>query len=127
VQVHDGCSLDVQHLRDGPVVQRDELARTDEKSFAGRCERHAARGPHEQRYAQLALQLCDLATKRLLGDEHSRRGAGEVQLFGHGHEIPQRPHVELRTWGRAIHASRMLVADEEVLELPPRQSNSGRR
>ena len=64
--------------------------------------------------AELTVEVGDLATERLLDDEQARRRAGEVQHFGHGDELPQRPHVELRIGRRAIHASGMLVTDEHA-------------
>lgn len=65
------------------------------------------------------LELADVATDRLLGDEQAGRRPGEVELLRDRDEVPQRADVEIGVWDPAdrIHASPMLVEREQVLDL----------
>ena len=56
---------------------------------------HAAAVAVEQRRAELPFQHPDLLAQRGLRDEQPLRGAGEVQLLGHGDEVPQVPPVHI--------------------------------
>ena len=62
-----------------------------EQRLAGGSELDAARGPVEQRLAQLGLEAADLLRERRLRDVQPLGGAAEVPLLGHGDEVAQVP------------------------------------
>jgi len=51
--------------------------------------------PREQADVQHALELADLNRERRLGDVQAPSGVAEVQLLGHGDEVPQQPQVQV--------------------------------
>src|SRR4029078_7962025 len=110
-----------------PGVDGEELARLEEQSLAVGGEGHPPRRPVEERCSELRLELPDVAADRLLGDEQPLGGAGEAQLVGDRHEVPQRADVEVghleRTWG--IHNEVMLIAVDQVLDSGPLSREAG--
>ena len=64
-----------------------DAARTRRGLAPGRGQHDLARRAFDQRHAQLLLQQLDLPTQRRLGDVQHFRGAGEIALVGHSHEI----------------------------------------
>ncbi len=86
----------------GPTSSRiwswsvDQLPGPNQEPLPLRGEADPARGPHEERGVQALLEPSDVAADGLLGHEQPLRGAGEVQLLGHGHEVAQRADVDLR-------------------------------
>ncbi len=60
-----------------------------QQPFARQRQAHPALVPVEQPGANLLFQRPDLDRQRRLPDVEARRGTGEVQLFGNGHEVAQ--------------------------------------
>ncbi len=67
----------------------ERRARFVEEALADMRERHAAGLAHEQLGAEQRLQSLDLRAQRRRGDIQPRRRPGEMQLFGHGHEVSE--------------------------------------
>jgi hypothetical protein len=55
------------------------------------CESHTSAVALQELQAQLACEAADLLAQGWLRDEQALRGAREVELGGHGHEVPQMP------------------------------------
>ena len=100
-------------------MERDELPRANEEAFAFRGQRHAAGRPHEQRGPEPALQLADVATYGLLGNEQASRRTREVEFLGDRDEIADRSEIEVgfREASVYIHAPLMLVERDQVLDV----------
>jgi len=62
-----------------------------EKDRAGVRQRDVAPVAVQQRHAQLPLQFLNLDAERGLCDAQRFRGAAEVQMFGYGDKVSQKP------------------------------------
>lgn len=76
-------------------MQGEELGRPGHQPFPLRGERDPAGRSNEERHPELAFEPGDVATERLLGDVHAGCGPPEVQLLGHGEEVPEQPGVDV--------------------------------
>ena len=63
--------------------------RPRDQQLPGLGDRHPARGPLDQRDADLLLEPADLLRQRRLGDVLALGGAGEVALVGERDEVPE--------------------------------------
>ena len=59
------------------------------KSLAGFRQLNAMRGAVKQQGAEFLFEVLDLLTQRWLADADARRRTREVEILGHGQEIPQ--------------------------------------
>jgi hypothetical protein len=64
---------------------------------AGAGELDLAPVTPEQLGAQRSFQAADLLAEGRLRQVQALRGAGEVQLLGHGHEVPQIPEMGIHS------------------------------
>ena len=71
------------------VDRGQDLAAALEQHLAGGRELDAARGPVQQRLAELGLEAADLLRERRLRDVQALGGAAEVPLLGDGDEVAQ--------------------------------------
>ena len=74
-----------------PLGDRQQLTRVVEEPLAAHGEGDMPAVAHEQRAAELALELADLLGERRLADVEPRGGAAEVQLVGDRDEVPHQP------------------------------------
>ena len=97
--------------------RREDRPGVQEQRAPGIRQLDAARRPMEERRAQLVLELADLRAERLLRQVQPSRGAGEVQLLGHGDERAQVTQLEARA-----HAH--MMRDVEDARVAPTQGYS---
>jgi hypothetical protein len=76
-------------------VQGQELGRPGHQPLTLGSERDPARRSDEERHPELAFEPGDVATERLLGDVQAGCGPPEVQLLGHGEEVPEQPGIDV--------------------------------
>ena len=67
--------------------------RPRDQQLTGLGDRHPARGPLDERDADLLLEPADLLRQRRLGDVLALGGAGEVALVGERDEVPELPQI----------------------------------
>ncbi len=93
-----------------------------QQGLAGRREGDLAGGAHQQRDAELPLQLLDRPGERGLGHAEALGGAAEVQLLGDGDEVPELAYLHVTHTatvsiapGSVLHARRaQRLTDEQV-------------
>ena len=69
----------------------EDVFRLAQERAAGICQRDVMTAPIEQGDTNVLLKLANLLAERGLRGVQPGRGAREVQLFGHRHEVPQMP------------------------------------
>ena len=69
-----------------------------EHHLAGGCELDAARGPVQQRLAELGLEAADLLGEGRLRDVQALGGAAEVPFLGDGDEVAQLSQIHAATY-----------------------------
>lgn len=77
------------HRRNGDVPPVEHVADMGEERLAGGSEAGGGRLPHEQVGTEVPLEQADLLRQRRLRDVEPLGRSGEVQLLGHGHEVPE--------------------------------------
>ena len=84
-------------------------------------------GPGEQPHPEAILELAYGSAHCLLGDEQALGGPREAYLVGDRDEHPQGADIEVAVVDRcpSIHALRMLVAPQSVLDFAPLLSDAG--
>ena len=82
-------------LRRGLSGRAQQRFGSRQEHFAGLCEPGALRGAIQQPDAELLLEAPDLPAQRRLRDPQRRRGATEVPVFGHHHEVPDQSQVQV--------------------------------
>jgi hypothetical protein len=84
---------DREQLGVGRLDLGENPARTGDKQLARMCDRDVARGPLDEREAELVLEAPDLLGEGGLCDVLARRGPSETPLIGKGHEVSERPKI----------------------------------
>ena len=118
---------EVDDLLAGALDLAQDRLGVSEQGEPGLGRRDAARMAHQQRRAELALQLPDLEPQRGLGDADPFGGLGEALRLDHLHEVSQLAHVHraalrLRPAGREYTAP----SARHTIFRCPRQSRNAR-
>ena len=88
-QLPDFPALRASRGADRPLGGGDALACLNEKCLPRRGELHSSVRPTKQARPDLVLEAADLLAEWRLRDMQARRGAAEMQFFGHGEKGPQ--------------------------------------
>ena len=92
---HPLARADVRDPPPGRVGGRQQRPAVLEQRLPGRGEPGRPLVPLEQLHLQLLLERADLPRQHRLGDMQRLRGAPEVQLLGHRHEIAHLAQIQV--------------------------------
>jgi hypothetical protein len=110
-------------------VEGQELACRRNEPSARRGQRHLPAGAVEQLDSEVLFQPIDMPTDRLLGEEETGRGPGEVKLLRDRHEGTKEFGIEVEryvTHALSIHTANVLILLETMLDaLCPASHNAG--
>lgn len=111
------------------IVEGQELTCRRNEPSTCRRQRHLPARAVEQLDSEVLLQPIDMPTNRLLGEEETGRGPGEVKLLRDRHEGTKEFRIEVErhvTHALSIHTANVLILLETMLDgLCPEPQNAG--